>query len=441
MRRLLIALTLALGVLLVTTPALALAVPPPTGTIEVLGLNAWQETTGYGTLVVLGHPELTPSEEFGAPYRVTNVPAGTYQLRFVPDLTDFRSGGLSSDILTVTMGPDVYLPPAWAAGQLVPHYLGTGSDWWNNGSVFTLSNGYGTISGRVTDASGTPIPGAEVDLQWGGTAPANSWAGMRGVTATATADTQGYYTISTFAGPHDVVAKVPGLQPGVLACTLAPGQDILHDFVLRKSDFGSVSGVVFNGWSNPRHLPFPGAMVTLDASDTVFTGSDGSYRFDNVLSGDHELRFSYPGCWFSGESVDASGDSLASVVTGTVGGWAYAVLPVGGAPLVMHSDIFFTPESSSSTTAYLRRGTAGVTLAVQTSSVVPRQSAHLAVDVQKRIGGRWVTVQRTRTNTNGRARAYVKFHQVGKYAIRWAVDPKAKAARAYSRTLTVKVKR
>lgn len=428
----------AAAALLLVAASPAYATDPGKGTIDIMVQNPWYDANNNGRVVVLGHPELS-ADPWPYQSRVENVPAGTYQVQYLIDPSDFRSGGLFADPITVTMGPDTY--PGTA--ELKPHYVGWRGQWWDVGNTVFLSNGYGTVSGRVTDSAGLPVVGAAVYLQWDGSQPG---VGMTGVLlpggADTTTDADGRYSFRTFAGPHGLVVKAPGLQPQVLTCTVSPGQGVLRDFVLSSGDNGSIAGVVFNGWSNPRHMPFPGARVTLDGTETVLTGKDGGYRFDGVPPGYHLIDFAYPGCWFSGPAVGGLSHQVrVMVATDTVGGWAAAVAPVGGAPLVMYSDVFFTPESGTFASARLRRGGARLNLAVNAVAVTPGHAAGLAVDLQQKIKGRWTTVRKVRTNSRGRAHTTIRFRRTGRYAVRWAIDPKAKRGRAYSSTVTIRVKR
>jgi hypothetical protein len=160
-------------------------------------------------------------------------------------------------------------------------------------SALSAQTWRGTISGKVSDPAGAPVPKASITITEAGT----------GRVRTVTSGSSGLYVASSLApGEYEISLHRPGLQPLQHRITLLVNQDARVDLSLiaagrqevevtairelLKADSASVSTVVDN--SAVRHLPLDGRNfydLTLLAPGTApaAQGSAGSVRGDTAL--------------------------------------------------------------------------------------------------------------------------------------------------------------
>lgn len=146
----------------------------------------------------------------------------------------------------------------------------------------------GSISGRVTDASGAPIQGAFVRAQAtsGGGGP--SWGNVDFT------DQNGDYLIDDVeVGNYDVSARKFGLGQAQMSADVLDGMTTVVDFTIMAPVTSSVSGTVSGAATGD---PVEGARVILRSTSGGFWGwrfavtdAAGAYVLENVLDGDYEL--------------------------------------------------------------------------------------------------------------------------------------------------------
>ena len=186
------------------------------------------------------------------------------------------------------------------------------------------------VSGTVLTDDGEPVPGATVTL-----APVGG-----GTVLTAVTGSTGAYVVDR-AGrdgpgvlPRQYTVALSGLPEGYAVgsgpdpVTVRPGQEepsTGHDVVVHAP--ASVSGTVTSGGE-----PVPGVVVRIDGAggaEGTTTGADGTYRFEDVLPGEHTLTVEAPdGYRPDGPEArdvtvgrkDVTGVDLALATPGAVGG-------------------------------------------------------------------------------------------------------------------------
>jgi protocatechuate 3,4-dioxygenase beta subunit len=148
------------------------------------------------------------------------------------------------------------------------------------------------VSGRVVDAGGAPIAGAEVRLgpreAAAGTAGVPRAAGARELAAAAGAD--GRFEIAgVAAGPIRVEAYAPGFSPSApLAVDIAPGRDL--DGLLLVLD----RGAVLDGYiTDHRGDAVPGAVVAA-GRPRAEADDAGHYRLEGVAPGRRAVQVEHP---------------------------------------------------------------------------------------------------------------------------------------------------
>ncbi|MFC5290891.1 SdrD B-like domain-containing protein [Actinokineospora guangxiensis] len=186
-----------------------------------------------------------------------------------------------------------------------------------------------SISGRVVDDAGNPIPGAEVVL-----------TGPNGST-TATTDAEGNYTFSDLPpGAYTVTeTQPPGYGDGPDTPGSAGGDasenDVISGIVLDSGESatgyefaerrGSIAGVVYedrndNGAQDAGEPGIPGVTVTLTGTDalgrpvqqTVVTTADGGYVFTGVVGGSYTVTETQPAGFADGQDTPGTaGGELA----------------------------------------------------------------------------------------------------------------------------------
>lgn len=187
-------------------------------------------------------------------YRIDGLPAGLYQVAAVPSQ---ESGWLPRSVsgVRVTIGE--------AAEE--------------NLSLATAAS----LSGRVTDASGTPVVGARVTLRHGdGTSiSGDTWAG-------------GAYSI-------------PGLRPGTYRLTVSPPSELnlldvaIADVRIRPEENatrdialpsgGILQGVVRTADGSPVPYPQVQLLTARDEARTVVGNAVGEYSFNGLHTGRYDL--------------------------------------------------------------------------------------------------------------------------------------------------------
>ena len=150
----------------------------------------------------------------------------------------------------------------------------------------------GSVSGVVTDASGAPLMGVLVRATDGGT-------GGFGFGKVDFTGMDGTYLIDDLApGTYEVRAQRFGFERSTANADVVAGSDTVVDFTLLEPTFGSVAGVVTDATTGN---PIEGAFVRLRNAGGggwfgggfgafAVTGADGAYDFDNVRTGDREVR-------------------------------------------------------------------------------------------------------------------------------------------------------
>ena len=133
-------------------------------------------------------------------------------------------------------------------------------------AVIQAMTGYGTVSGTVTGAGGTPLEGAIVARNGGSQQDAT--------------DAQGHYSLMLPAGDYTFIASCYGYQSVSQNVTVTAGETATADFALAPVPSASVTGVV----RDANDLPLQGALVTvtgpgMPAIPPVVTPIDGSFSF------------------------------------------------------------------------------------------------------------------------------------------------------------------
>jgi large repetitive protein len=200
-----------------------------------------------------------------------------------------------------------------------------------------------SISGRVTDENGAPIPGVTITLRDSG----------GNVVGTTTTDANGNYGFTGLApGTYSVTETQPagygegpttaGSAGGTVAGNTISGivltsgtAGVNYDFVER---FSSLAGTVFrdddnDGVQDAGETGISGVTVTLTGTDaagnavtrTATTNASGNYVFDNLLSGTYTVTETQPAAFLDG--IDTAGSQGGSTATNDV--TSAIALPVG----------------------------------------------------------------------------------------------------------------
>jgi hypothetical protein len=182
-------------------------------------------------------------------FAITNLPVGDVKL----EVTDYVTGLITQQNVQLTTAiPEV------------------------NGLLVTLP-GTGSVSGRVTDDTGTPLPGVFVS------------SSGRGVQT----DFLGNYTLQSLpAGQKTITAYDQETQrSGTAAANVTIGQTTsgINIVILRPSTLRGTVYVVNEGTSTP--VPAAGVQVSADGFRIVTTNAQGQYTITGVQSGDLLMRF------------------------------------------------------------------------------------------------------------------------------------------------------
>jgi uncharacterized repeat protein (TIGR02543 family) len=217
-------------------------------------------------------------------YSIERLRTGNYKVRF--RMSNLFSYEWFDDVYSFEDG----LPVAVESGQTTPNIDARLADW---------ADTQGSISGRVTDSSGSPIPGVSV----------NAYDGSTYLAYTAYTDENGEYGLHRLApGPIRIffnASAVDGLYvseyypdkatlPEATPVLALAGQTV-SGIDAQLATGGAISGQVTDAAGNP----FQSVGVTCFAvdSDRYLSGStdiNGSYLLKGVLPGGYKIRFRPP---------------------------------------------------------------------------------------------------------------------------------------------------
>ena len=236
-------------------------------------------------------------------YQIDGLAAGDYTVAFFPPLpgyADAYAGVVSVATGAVTSGIDAV--------------LGLG----------------GSVSGIVTDGSGSPMTGVQIIacLSVGANICLAEYTGVDGSYQIDRLKPGSY---SVEFNPPTPYAPVTTFGVGVVAGAVTSGIDV----ILTSSTSGSISGTVTDEAGSPIAgvevfaCPFIGGANCGD----VNTGLDGSYRIDGLAAGDFRLNFNPSGPYveeyFDG-TTDVGSATPVSVTAGAVTSDINASLGLGG---------------------------------------------------------------------------------------------------------------
>jgi len=180
--------------------------------------------------------------------------------------------------------------------------LGRGRAFWDPGSAprqievnFTLSQGM-TISGRVKDKEGKPLPGATVSPIFQESLEPNPFEGMYRYSPpsglSVETDESGRFAIEALeAGLYTLAAVKEGYSPAVKKGVPSPSENV--EIILEKGEGGVISGSVFYFSTGE---PAPGATVSVRSTPftlkpvIVKTGIRGEFRFAGLIPGIFEIN-------------------------------------------------------------------------------------------------------------------------------------------------------
>jgi large repetitive protein len=233
------------------------------------------------------------------------------------------------------------------------------------GVDFNLNVFYGTISGTITDLTGTPIMGATIDTDSSGHSwyPANVQSGTAGQYLVGRLKTDGespkaytlnvskekyasvYYQKAYVFSQADLITLVPGESVTGIDVALPPGAEISGGVVDDKTGLPLTSGTIY-------------ARMTVDGS-IVRTFSDGldaqgKYQFDTLPPGSYELYTSisgYPRMYWEDTYYEVD-ETLIGLVTGELKqGYDFSIKP-GATIAGWVRDESGVPYNSGSVRAY-----------------------------------------------------------------------------------------
>lgn len=153
-------------------------------------------------------------------------------------------------------------------------------------------DGTGTLTGKVTIAgSRTAIVGATVTAD--------------GATGTylATTDAKGVYKLTPTAGEYNVTASADGYSSQTFAATVKAGTKTVLSFSLLTSV--STTGTLTGTVSDEEGNPLAAVLVFTDHGGfSATTGTDGTYRIDDIAAGSYLLAAELAGYQTSVETVN-----------------------------------------------------------------------------------------------------------------------------------------
>ncbi|RXH58431.1 carboxypeptidase regulatory-like domain-containing protein [Granulicella sibirica] len=218
------------------------------GTITGRILQADGQTPAASVKVQAGQNAITATSDAQGNYTLNFVPPGKVQLLATDPATGNQgSVNTTSTASTTTTAPNLVL------------------------------NGLGNVSVTVLDATGTPVPNAQLTLT-SDTAFTQQLSGLSSATGT-------YTFQNVLAGGFTVMATNPvnelaGTSQGTL--TVAGNATV----TVNLQPAGVISGTVF---AADGKTPAPGVEIQLDQSLTTVSASDGTYQFATVPAGTHSI--------------------------------------------------------------------------------------------------------------------------------------------------------
>jgi hypothetical protein len=220
----------------------------------------------------LGNVEITVSS--GEFTKTTKTPT-------VDNPGQFRIDGLETpSTYTITFTHDGYSP------QTIAVELGSGDT--KVLPPVILTGGQGTVSGRVTDTSGTPLGGVDVGVACGAFTATTS-------TLTTSADTTqaGTYTVSDVPTPSacTITFSADGYTSQTIRAAVAGTEPVPGLDVTLPKATGEVGGTVFSGSTAMSDVIVELSNGSAPRSTVTATAPAGAYRFADVEPGDYTLTF------------------------------------------------------------------------------------------------------------------------------------------------------
>jgi len=151
-----------------------------------------------------------------------------------------------------------------------------------------LVGGQGTVTGRVTDASGLPLGGVTVDVGCGAFS-----ANTATLTTSGAAEQAGTYTVAEIPAPAacTITFSSPGYISQTIRADLAGAGAVGGlDAVLPKA-LGSVGGTVSSSSTGASDVIVELSSGTEPRSTVTATSPAGAYRFNDVEPGNYTLTF------------------------------------------------------------------------------------------------------------------------------------------------------
>ncbi|MGB5942421.1 MAG: TonB-dependent receptor [Leeuwenhoekiella sp.] len=183
--------------------------------------------------------------------------------------------------------------------------------------ICSVANAQFTISGSITDNSGTPLPGVNIAL--------------KGMAKGAVSDFDGNYAISNVEnGAYTVVASFLGFKTREYRVEVS-GADVTQDFSLEE-DAQALDQVIVTGVANPRSRIESSVSVTSLKPSTIEQSAPRSTA---------EIFRTIPGI----RSESSGGEGNANIAVRGVpissGGSKYVQLQEDGLPVLLYGDISF----------------------------------------------------------------------------------------------------
>ncbi len=221
-------------------------------------------TPDAGVKVSVKNSAIVTTTDTNGNYEVDFVPPGPQQLNAL----DQNTGDQGAAAVTITAGADAT-------------------------TNITL-NGLGTAVVTVNDASGNPVPGAQVTL----VSNTQFTQQLTGLTNNA-----GQFAFTgVLAGSVTVNASGPYSLAGTAQGTVPLNGSV--SIVVALQPAGTIQGTVF---MSDGQTPAPGIDVQLDDAETTISDGSGNYQFASVPSGDHLVQ-----------AIDGNGDPDSPTQTASI---------------------------------------------------------------------------------------------------------------------------
>jgi hypothetical protein len=261
------------------------------------------------------------------------------------------------------------------------------------GVNFAAAGFTGTISGTVTNSTGTAIAGATISYNGG----------------TTTSATDGTYTLSNVpAGSVSVTAAASGYQSSTKSVTVTANTTTTQNFTL-SATVGTISGTV----TNTSGAALSGASVAYSGGSTT-TGANGSYTLANVPTGSVSVTVSATGYQSSTQSVPVTANTTTtqnftlSATVGTISGTVTNTsgAAISGATVAYSGGSTTTGTNGSYTLANVPVGSVSVTVTAtgyQSSTQSVPVTANTTTTQNFTLSTTVGTISGTVTNTSGAA--------------------------------------